>query len=74
MITRKPKASFRVSKQNLSKAAFFESVEEARSEVFSYIENYYNRIRRHSGLNYQSPLEFEKQLENKRRSKESLVC
>ena len=53
----------------------FESVEDARSEVFSYIEGYYNRIRLHSGLDYKSPLEFEKQLnlENKIRSSESFV-
>ncbi len=43
----------------------FESVEEARSEIFSYIEGYYNRIRLHSGLGYKSPLEFEKHLEIK---------
>ncbi|MBA3634685.1 MAG: IS3 family transposase [Acidobacteria bacterium] len=43
-------------------------------EVFSYIEGYYNRIRLHSGIGYRSPLEFEKQLENKMRSKESFVC
>lgn len=53
-----------------------ELVEEARSEVFSYIEGYYNRIRLHSGLGYKSPLEFEKQLDlkNKMRSRESFVC
>ena len=43
----------------------FESVEQARSEIFSYIEGYYNRIRRHSSLGYLSPLEFEKQLKIK---------
>ena len=32
----------------------FESVEGARSEIFSYIEGYYNRIRRHSSLGYVS--------------------
>ncbi len=54
----------------------FESVTDAKSEVFSYIEGYYNRIRLHSGLGYKSPLEFEKHLElkNKMRSRESFVC
>ncbi len=61
-------------KAELVENGVFESVEEARSEVFSYIEGYYNRIRLHSGLDYKSPLEFEKQLENKQRSKESFVC
>ena len=52
----------------------FGSSEDAKSEVFSYIEGYYNRIRLHSGLGYKSPLEFEKHLEikNKLRS-ESFV-
>jgi len=53
----------------------FESVEDARSEVFSYIEGYYNRIRLHSSLGYKSPLEFEKELKFKNiRSSESFVC
>jgi transposase InsO family protein len=52
----------------------FESVTDAKSEVFSYIEGYYNRIRLHSGIGYRSPLEFEKYLENKMRSRESFVC
>lgn len=61
-------------KAELMENGIFESVEDARSEVFSYIEGYYNRIRLHSGLGYKSPLEFEKYLEikNKQRS-ESFV-
>ena len=61
-------------KAELVEDGVFESVEVARSEVFSYIEGYYNRVRLHSALDYKSPLEFEKQLENKMRSKESFVC
>lgn len=61
-------------KAELVENGIFESVEQARSEVFSYIEGYYNRIRLHSGIGYRSPLEFEKQLEIKaKRSKESFV-
>ena len=62
-------------KAELVENGIFESVEDARSEVFGYIEGYYNRIRLHSGLGYQSPLEFERQLklENKKRSSESFV-
>ncbi len=52
-------------KAELVEDGIFESVEQARSEIFSYIEGYYNRIRRHSSLGYLSPLEFEKQLKNK---------
>jgi len=61
-------------KAELVENGIFESVEEAKAEVFSYIEGYYNRIRLHSSLGYKSPLEFEKQLENKIGSKESFVC
>jgi putative transposase len=61
-------------KAELVEGGAFESVEQSRSEIFSYIEGYYNRIRRHSGLGYLSPLEFEKQLKIKnQRSKESFV-
>ena len=52
-------------KTELLEGGRFESVEQARSEIFSYIEGYYNRIRRHSSLGYLSPLEFEKQLKIK---------
>lgn len=61
-------------KAELVEDGIFESVEQARSEIFSYIEGYYNRIRRHSSLGYVSPLEFEKQLKIKnQRRKESFV-
>jgi len=39
-------------KAELVEDGIFESVEQARSEVFSSIEGYYNRIRRHSSLGY----------------------
>ena len=64
-------------KAKLVEGGIFESVEEAGSEVFSYIEGYYNRVRLHSSLGYKSPLEFEKELELKiktKRSRESFVC
>ncbi len=61
-------------KAELVENGIFESVEDAKSEVFSYIEGYYNRIRLHSSLGYLSPLEFEKHLEIKNiRSSESFV-
>ena len=34
---------------------------EAYSTVFEYIEVFYNRIRRHSALNYRSPVDFERE-------------
>ena len=61
-------------KAELVENGIFESVEDARSEVFSYIEGYYNRVRLHSGLGYQSPIQFENELKIKNtRSRESLV-
>jgi putative transposase len=47
-------------KAELLEGGAFANVEEARSETFSYIEGYYNRIRRHSGLGYLSPENFER--------------
>ena len=58
----------------LMESGIFESVGDARSEVFRYIEGYYNRVRLHSGLGYKSPMQFEKDLNTKNtRSSESFV-
>jgi putative transposase len=38
----------------------FKTVEEAKLEVFDYIEGWYNTRRRHSGIGYHSPVEYEK--------------
>ncbi len=57
----------------------FENLEQAKSEIFSYIEGYYNRTRLHSSLGYKSPMQFEEELKirdkmkNKQRSSESFV-
>jgi len=53
----------------------FENITQARTEIFSYIEGYYNRIRRHSSLGYKSPMEYEKELKDKKqnRRKESFL-
>lgn len=45
-------------KAELLEGGAFADLEEARSETFNYIEGYYNRIRRHSGLGYLSPDEY----------------
>ena len=61
-------------KAELVENGIFESVGDARSEVFGYIEGYYNRIRLHSSLGYKSPIQFEDELKIKNiRSRESLV-
>jgi putative transposase len=50
-------------KAELLEDGAFRYVDEARSEVFSYIEGYYNRIRRHSAIGYLSPIDFERKFE-----------
>jgi len=42
----------------------FTNREEARSKVFNYIESWYNRMRKHSALQYQSLSEYELEQEN----------
>ena len=36
------------------------ALEQARTEIFAYLEGFYNRVRRHSTLGYLSPAEFER--------------
>jgi transposase InsO family protein len=61
-------------KAELVEDGIFETVGQARSDRFSYIEGYYNRIRLHSSLGDKSPMEFERELRIKNeRSSESLV-
>lgn len=47
-------------KTELLEDGAFTDLEQARSETFAYIEGYYNRTRRHSGLSYLSPENFER--------------
>ncbi len=62
-------------KAELLEGGAFESVSQARSETFSYIEGYYNRVRRHSALGYKTPEEFEREINLKKKgsSSESIV-
>lgn len=60
-------------KAELIQEGIFESVEEAKSEVFSYVEGYYNRTRIHSALGM-SPMEFEKELKIKQRRVSFVSC
>jgi len=50
---------FGTLKDECVRETFYASHEEARSELFIYIEAYYNRVRRHSTLGYVSPLQYE---------------
>ena len=47
----------RISKKN------YQSREQAKADVFDYIERFYNPYRRHSTIGYMSPAEFEKEAE-----------
>jgi transposase InsO family protein len=46
-------------RKELTNRVTFLSRDAARSSVFEYIEAFYNRVRRHSTINYQSPIDFE---------------
>lgn len=47
-------------KAELIQQGRFNSLDDAQTAIFEYIEIYYNRIRRHSALGYLSPKNFEK--------------
>jgi len=49
-------------KAELLQGGAFEGLENARIEIFEYIETYYNPIRRHSALGYISPVAFERKM------------
>jgi len=50
---------FSTLKKELVWRTKFESREQARREIFEFIEVFYNRQRMHSYLGYLSPVEFE---------------
>ncbi len=51
---------FKTLKRELVKGRNYENQEEARQEIFKYIELYYNTKRMHSSLGYRSPVEYER--------------
>jgi len=55
---------FGTLKSELVNEHTYQTREQARQSIFEYIEVFYNRIRRHSTLNYQSPESFEKTFYN----------
>lgn len=61
-------------KAELLEGGVFEDVEQAESEVFSYIEGYYNRVRIHSSLGYLSPMEYEAELKTKNNGGKESFC
>jgi transposase InsO family protein len=46
-------------KHELLQDGCFDNAQDARTELFDYIEGYYNTHRKHSSLNYQTPRQFE---------------
>lgn len=46
-------------KAEVVESGVFLSLEDARLEIGDYIDNYYNPIRKHSGIGYCSPVQFE---------------
>jgi len=50
---------FGTVKEECVGSTIYSSHDEARLELFTYIEVYYNRVRRHSTLGYVSPLAYE---------------
>jgi transposase InsO family protein len=50
---------FATLKKELVRDVPFDSRAHARSEVFEYVEVFYNRRRAHSALGYESPMSFE---------------
>ena len=61
-------------KAELLEGGLFEDTGQARSETFSYIEGYYNRVRIHSSLGYKSPEEFEKYLKSNNQGVHGVLC
>jgi putative transposase len=51
-------------RKELTNRVVFSTRDDARSSVFEYIEAFYNRVRRHSTINYQSPNDFERERSN----------
>lgn len=52
----------------------FKTRAHARSNIFDYIEVFYNKVRRHSKINNMSPADFERKMEDGTRTKGRLKC
>ncbi|MEQ3028589.1 IS3 family transposase, partial [Collinsella sp. CLA-ER-H6] len=52
---------FKTLKRELVEERSYGTRDEAKQDIFKYIELYYNRVRMHSTLGYMSPVEYERQ-------------
>ena len=51
---------------------FFEGLEQAKSATFEFIDGYYNTIRKHSAIEYKSPIQYENLLVKRKNENETL--
>ncbi len=58
-----PESFFSRLKVELIYGENYKTVEDARSVIFEYIEMFYNRVRRHSSIDYVSSHEYEQQFD-----------
>jgi transposase InsO family protein len=56
----RPRLLFSSLKTERTARKVYRTREQARADVFDYVERFYNPTRRHSTLGYVSPIEFEK--------------
>ena len=54
---------FKTLKTERTDRKVYRTRDNAKADVFDYIERFYNRIRRHSTINYISPVQFEQRME-----------
>lgn len=59
---------FQLLKRERIKRKIYKNRDEARQDIFDYIEMFYNPKRRHSSNNQLSPVEYEKQYEMRLKS------
>ncbi|MFO0821802.1 MAG: IS3 family transposase [Gemmataceae bacterium] len=62
-----PVESFFGSMKRELASEMFASREQAKAEIFEYLEVFYNRVRLHSSLGFVSPVEFERTYNQKLR-------
>ena len=59
---RRWQSCFSTLKTERTARKMYRTRDQAKADVFDYIERFYNPKRRHSTLGYLSPVEFEKQM------------